>query len=59
MTTPTQPKLPTHHFLKRRAHKQADALQATLGPHSRYAFRVVKAQRGPYRWRVEKVRIRK
>lgn len=50
---------PTHHYLRRRAEKMRKELQATLGPHSRYAYRVEKATRGPYRWRVEKVRIRK
>lgn len=47
----------SHHLLRRRARAKADWLNdhKMLGQH--VAYRVVRAKRGPYRWRVVKITV--
>lgn len=43
----------SHHLLRRRARARAAALNAVAAPG--YKYRVVKALRGPWRWRVVEI----
>lgn len=48
----------SQHFLRRRARARAESLNdlRTLDRH--VAYRVVRARRGPFRWRVVKITVR-
>ncbi len=45
----------SRHFLRRRARAKERALQIASGPGSKDYYRVVKARRGPFRWRVVRI----
>lgn len=53
----SQPLTISRHLLRRRARLQAEELNALRPVDSRVRYRVVKAHRGPWRWRVVKVLV--